>query len=113
MEDVKKKRGAIQGLLKAKDAEIDAVTKEMDVSGAKIKALSEKETGKREVVDKLFKERESFKKAIAAKLKEKDACRAEYREKNNEWFNSQRAVKAQKKMQDASLKIRLIFARST
>lgn len=99
LDGVKKQRGAIQDSLKAKDKEIDAVTKEMDEIGAKIKSLSEKETDKRSTLDGLFKERDAFKKEISVVLKEKDALRDEYREKNNAWWNSQRAVKAQRQMQ--------------
>lgn len=99
LDGVKKQRGAIQDALKAKDKEIDAVTKEMDETGAKIKALSEKETDKRSTLDGLFKERDAFKNEISVVLKAKDALRDEYREKNNAWWNSQRAVKAQRQMQ--------------
>jgi len=99
LDGVKKQRGAVQDSIKAKDKEIDAVTKEMDEVGAKIKALSEKETDKRSTLDGLFKERDAFKKEISVVLKAKDALRDDYREKNNAWWNSQRAVKAQRQMQ--------------
>jgi uncharacterized coiled-coil DUF342 family protein len=99
LEDVKKKRSAINDSIKAKDKEIDAVTKEQDELGAKIKAMSEKETDKKSVLDALFKEREQLKKDITAILKEKDALRDEFREKTDAWWNYQRAIKAQKKMQ--------------
>jgi hypothetical protein len=58
---------------------------------AAIKLLSDKESEKRGGLDKLFKEREDLKKVISATLKEKDAARAEFREKNNEWFNNSQA----------------------
>jgi uncharacterized coiled-coil DUF342 family protein len=99
LDGVKKQRTAINESIKAKDKEIDAVTKEMDEVGAKIKSLSEKETDKRSVLDGLFKERDGFKKEISVVLKEKDTLRDEYREMNNGWWNSQRAVKAQRQMQ--------------
>jgi len=99
LDGVKKQRSAINDSLKAKDKEIDAVTKEMDVVGSKIKALAEKETDKRAVLDGLFKERDGFKKEISVVLKEKDTMRDDYREKNNSWWNSQRAVKAQRQLQ--------------
>merc|ERR1711935_737779 len=72
---------------------------EMDKIGAKIKTLSEKETDKRTVLDDIFKQRETLKKEISVVLKEKDDLRDDYREKNNTWWNMQRAVKAQKKIQ--------------
>lgn len=99
LDGVKKQRSVINENVKAKDKEIDAVSAEMDKVGAKIKTLSEKETDKRTVLDDLFKQRETFKKEISVVLKEKDDMRDEYREKNNAWWNSQRAVKAQKQIQ--------------
>jgi len=99
LDGVKKQRSVVNENIKAKDKEIDAVTKEMDTIGAKIKGLAEKETDKRSLLDGLFKEREAFKKEISVVLKEKDAMRDEYREKNNAWWNTQRAVKAQRQMQ--------------
>lgn len=99
LEDIKKQRSAINDSIKAKDKEIDVVSKEMDEVGAKIKALAEKETDKRSILDALFKERDGYKKDISVVLKEKDVARDEYRELNNSWWNTQRAVKAQRQIQ--------------
>jgi len=99
LDGVKKQRSAINDTIKAKDKEIDAVSKEMDEVGSKIKALAEKETDKRSIMDALFKERETYKKDISVVLKEKDTMRDDYREQNNAWWNSQRAVRAQKQVQ--------------
>lgn len=98
-EDVKAQRKTINSSINAKDKEIDAVSKEMDGVGAKIKALSDKHTDKRSVLDGLFKERERLNKEIQAVLKEKDGIRDVFREKNNMWFNFQRAVKARKQIE--------------
>lgn len=99
LDGVKKQRSAINDTIKAKDKEIDAVSKDMDEVGSKIKALAEKETDKRSIMDALFKERETYKKEISVVLKEKDTMRDDYREQNNAWWNSQRAVRAQKQVQ--------------
>lgn len=99
LDSVKKKRTEINESIKAKDKEIDAVTKEQDEVGAKIKAMSEKETDKKSVLDALFKERDKLKKDISVVLKEKDAVRDDFRDKTNAWWNYQRAIKAQKKIQ--------------
>ena len=99
LDDIKKQRGTINDRIKAKDKEIDAVSKEMDEVGAKIKSLAEKDTAKRSTLDSLFKERDGFKKEISVVLKEKDTVRDDFREKNNAWWNSQRAVKAQRQIQ--------------
>mmetsp|Transcript_3951 Transcript_3951/g.8501 ORF Transcript_3951/g.8501 Transcript_3951/m.8501 type:complete len:554 (-) Transcript_3951:455-2116(-) len=99
LDGIKKQRSIVNENIKAKDKEIDAVSKEMDEVGAKVKALAEKETDKRTVLDALFKEREAFKKEISVVLKEKDTLRDDYREMNNTWWNTQRAVKAQRQLQ--------------
>jgi uncharacterized coiled-coil DUF342 family protein len=107
LEDVKEKRKTISADIGAKDKEIDAVSADIEIRQAAMKVLSDKESEKRGGLDKLFQEREDLKKAISATLKEKDAARAEFREKNNEWFNNSRAVMAQKQIQyDAEKKQR-------
>ena len=99
MEGIKLKRKAISDSIAAKDKEIDAVQKEIDAGQQKVKEMSDKDTEKRSALDELFKKRDELKKAMADKLKEKDAMRDEFREKNNAWYNTQRAVKAQKQLQ--------------
>jgi uncharacterized coiled-coil DUF342 family protein len=107
LDDVKEKRKTISADIGAKDKEIDAVSAEIEIHQAAMKIHLDKESEKRGGLDKLFKEREDLKKAISATLKEKDTARAEFREKNNEWFNNSRAVKAQKQIQyDAEKKQR-------
>mmetsp|Transcript_3662 Transcript_3662/g.8425 ORF Transcript_3662/g.8425 Transcript_3662/m.8425 type:complete len:354 (+) Transcript_3662:584-1645(+) len=98
-EGVKLKRNTINADIKAKDKEIDAVSKDMDVVGSKIKELSDKHTDKRSEMDVLFKDRERLNKEIKEILNEKDALRDAFREKNNKWYNFQRAVKARKKIE--------------
>jgi uncharacterized coiled-coil DUF342 family protein len=97
--DVKQQRTLITDMIKAKDKEIDAITKEMDEIGAKIKKMAEKETDKKSSLDGLFKERDKLRKDITAILKEKDAARDEFRKKHDVWWDYQRAVKAQRKIQ--------------
>eukprot|EP00934_Nitzschia_sp_Nitz4_P007648 Nitzschia sp. Nitz4//scaffold208_size52459//8037//9942//NITZ4_006806-RA/size52459-augustus-gene-0.0-mRNA-1//1//CDS//3329541639//7638//frame0 len=99
IEDIKLKRKMVQDQISAKDKEIDAVSKEIDEHQKVLKSMSEQETDKRGALDGLFKKRDELKKTIADKLKEKDALRDEFREKNNAWYNFKRAISAQKKMQ--------------
>jgi uncharacterized coiled-coil DUF342 family protein len=98
MEANKVNRKAISDLIAAKDKEIDAITKEIDAAQAKVKEASDKSTEQRSALDGLFEKREAIKKAIADLLKEKDALRDEFREKNDKWYNYQRAVRAQKQI---------------
>ncbi len=98
-DDIKEQRKSISAQLTAKDKEIDAVSKEMDDLQAKHKEMSERETDKRDATKALLNERDELRKKMSAVLKEKDACRAAFREKSDAWFNYQRALRAQKKMQ--------------
>jgi uncharacterized coiled-coil DUF342 family protein len=97
--DVKQQRTILNDMIKAKDKEIDAVTKEMDEVGAEIKKLSEKETDKKSSLDGLFRQRDKLRNDISKVLKEKDSIRDDFREKQNQWWDYQRAVKAQRKIQ--------------
>eukprot|EP00542_Grammatophora_oceanica_P017081 CAMPEP_0194046970 /NCGR_PEP_ID=MMETSP0009_2-20130614/23231_1 /TAXON_ID=210454 /ORGANISM="Grammatophora oceanica, Strain CCMP 410" /LENGTH=551 /DNA_ID=CAMNT_0038692461 /DNA_START=20 /DNA_END=1675 /DNA_ORIENTATION=+ len=98
LDSVKEQRKIIATQIGAKDSEIDAVQKEIEVHQGKIKALSDKETDKREVLNALFTKRDELRKAIGEIIKKKDAIRDTFRQVNNDWFNYQRAIRAQKKM---------------
>lgn len=99
MDDVKEQRKNIQDLIKAKDKEIDALSKQIDDKITTIKAMNEKDSKKRDKLQGWFKKRDELRQAFTDKLEEKDALRADYREKNNTWYSYQRAIRAQKKMQ--------------
>jgi len=99
MDNVKEQRKTIQERIKAKDKEIDALSKEIDEIMAVLKEHNDKDAEKRGAIQGLFTERDDCKKQMAAKIKEKDKLRAIFREQNNAWYNYQRAVRAQKKLQ--------------
>jgi uncharacterized coiled-coil DUF342 family protein len=99
MDSVKEQRKSIGDLIKAKDAEIDALAPEMDQVMEAIKTINETDNKKRDGLQDLFKQRDAIRKTVADKLKEKDTVRDEFRVKNNAWYDYQRAVKAQKKIQ--------------
>jgi uncharacterized coiled-coil DUF342 family protein len=99
MDNVKEQRKTIGQLIKDKDVEIDAVSKDIDEIMITIKAMNETDGTKRDAIQGLFKERDEFKKQMGQKLKMKDAIRDEFRTQNNAWFNYQRAVRAQKQVQ--------------
>lgn len=98
MDDVKEQRKTIGQRIAAKDKEIDEESKKIDEIMTTIKAFNDKESKKRDNIQELFKKRDEFKGKIGEKLKEKDALRDAFREKNNAWYNYQRAVRAQKKI---------------
>lgn len=99
IDNVKEERKSIQAALNAKDKEIDAVSAEIEVIVGKMKEINDKDSSKRDALQGMFKKRDEFKKKIGDKLKEKDALRDAFREKNNTWYQYSRAIKAQKKIQ--------------
>lgn len=99
LEQVKEQRKLIAVEIAAKDKEIDAVQVEIEVQQTKIKSMSEKETDSRSKIQGLLSERDTIRSEINDKLKEKDKARQIFREANNAWYDNQRAVRAQRKMQ--------------
>jgi uncharacterized coiled-coil DUF342 family protein len=99
LDNAKEQRKSIFEQIAAKDKEIDILSKELDEVMAGMKEHNEKDTQKREAIQGLFQERDVFKQQMSDKLKEKDSIRDIFREQNNGWFNFQRAIRAQKKMQ--------------
>lgn len=99
LEDAKEQRKLISVEIGEKDKEIDAVQAEIEESLTALKALSEKETDSRGQTQVLFAERDEIKKDLNDKHQERDNLRKEFREANNAWYDWQRAVRAQKKMQ--------------
>jgi len=99
IEHVKEQRKLIATEIGAKDKEIDAVQADIEVKTNKIKSLSEKETDNREKIQSLLSERDNIRTKINDKLKEKDKSRQIYREANNGWYDYQRAIRAQRKLQ--------------
>merc|ERR1712129_145765 len=79
--------------------EIDAVQADIEVKTNKIKSLSEKETDNREKIQSLLSERDNIRTKINDKLKEKDKSRQIYREAHGGWYDYQRAIRAQRKLQ--------------
>jgi chromosome segregation ATPase len=99
MDSVKEQRKVIASQITAKDKEIDEITKKVDAIMATLKEHNDKDTKKRDSLQGLFKKRDALKKAIGDELKKKDAFRDEFREKSNVWYNYQRAIRAQRKME--------------
>lgn len=99
LDTIKDDRKAIQADLNAKDKEIDSIQKEIDAQSKILKDLVDKQSSQRGTVDELVKQRDAVKGKIDDKFKEKNALRTEFREKTNDWYHNQRAIKAQRQMQ--------------
>ena len=99
MDSAKEQRKALAANIAAKDKEIDALSDKLDQFMVTIKAHNEKEDKKRDAIQELFKQRDEYKKKMGLLIQQKDALRDAFREANNAWYNYQRAVRAQKKLQ--------------
>ena len=99
LDTIKDDRKVIQADLNAKDKEIDSIQKEIDAQSKVLKELVDKQSSQRGTVDDLVKQRDAIKGKIDDKFKEKNTLRTEFREKTNDWYHNQRAIKAQRQMQ--------------
>lgn len=86
IDSLKLERKQVQAELTAKDKEIDSIQKDID-----------KQTNSQ--VDDLVKQRDGFKSQMDEKFKAKKALQTVFREKMNEWYHNQRAIKAQRQIQ--------------
>jgi uncharacterized coiled-coil DUF342 family protein len=99
LDTMKMDRKTIQADLAAKDKEIDTIQKEIDAQSKVVKDLNDKQSAQRGAVDDLIKKREELKTQIDGKFKEKSDLRQQFREATNEWYQCQRAIKAQRSLQ--------------
>lgn len=99
LEDAREQRKLISAEIAAKDKEIDDVAAEIDQKSEALKKLSEKETDSRSNMQEMFKERDEIKKKLNDAHIDKNNVRQTFREANNKWYDYQRALRAQRKMQ--------------
>lgn len=99
LDNVQAQRKTISEQIRAKDVEIDAISAQMTETMDTMKKINEDENTKRNAIQELFSARDVVKDKMKEKLKEKDTLRDEFRLKNDEFYNMQRAVREQKKMQ--------------
>eukprot|EP01082_Thalassiosira_pseudonana_P002892 g2940.t1 g2940 contig12:1103685-1105477(+) len=99
LDSLKEERKTVQADLTAKDKEIDTIQKEIDAQSKVFKALMDKQSSERGTVDKLVEERDAIKIQMDEKFKEKTALRTQFREQTNDWYNTNRAIKAQRQIQ--------------
>jgi len=99
MAKLRDQKKALQGQLTDKDKEIDAVQKLIDERSAALQKIFDQQKGDRQDLNKLFQERDALRTQINDLLAKRTAVRDAYRKDNNEWYNYQRAVRAQKQLQ--------------
>jgi uncharacterized coiled-coil DUF342 family protein len=103
---ISKDRKTIQSDLAAKDKEIDSIQREIDAQFKVVKELTEKQSSQRGEVDELIKQRDELKTMLDDKFKEKNELKAQFHEKTNDWYQNQRAIKAQKQLEFDKEKMR-------
>lgn len=64
-----------------------------------LKKLTDQQSDQRGEVGKLVEERNSLKSQMDEKFKEKAKLRTQFHKETNEWYNNQRAIKAQRNLQ--------------
>jgi len=99
LESVREQRKVIAGEISAKDKEIDLVQVDIEERSEALKALSDKETDNRSSMQALFAERDDIKKNLNTAHDDKNEARQAFREINNKWYDFQRALRAQRKIQ--------------
>jgi uncharacterized coiled-coil DUF342 family protein len=99
LDSIKEDRKTIQADLAAKDKEIDSIQRQIDEQAKVVKELVEKQSTKRGEVDDLVRQRDELKTTLDEKFKEKNDLRAQFYERTNDWYQNQRAVKAQQQLE--------------
>ncbi|KAL3767270.1 hypothetical protein ACHAW5_002073 [Stephanodiscus triporus] len=99
LNSIKEDRKTIQADLTAKDTEIDSIQRQIDEQSKVVKELTDKQSSQRGEVDDLIKQRDELKTRLDEKFKEKNDLRTQFREKTNDWYQNQRAIKAQKDLE--------------
>ena len=99
LESIKEDRKTVQAELNAKSSEIDAIQKEIDAQAKVVQDMLDKQSSQRGAVDDLIKQREDLKAKMDEKFKEKSELKTQFHETTNDWYNNQRAIKAQKQME--------------
>lgn len=97
--DVKDQRAALQDLIATKNKEIDAVQEEITKKQAHMDSMKDTENESRQNLTALKEERNALSKEIGEVMDERNTTRNEFRTANNKWYDYQRAVKAQRKLQ--------------
>lgn len=92
-------RKDIAAKISAKDKEIDAVQKEIEEKQKIVDAQRDSESEIRKNMTSLKSERDAIKKQIGDKIEERNKIREEFQKENDMWYDYQRALKAQKKLQ--------------
>lgn len=92
-------RKEIAASITAKDKEIDAVQKEIDEKQKLVDAQKDSDAEIRKNLSSLKAERESLKTQIGEMIEQRNKIREEFQKENDKWYDYQRAVKAQKKIQ--------------
>jgi hypothetical protein len=99
LDSIKVDRSVIQADLTAKDKEIDIVQKQIDEQTKIVEELMEKQSGERGKVEEIIQQKDELKAKLDEKFKEKNDLRATFIKATDDWYQNQRAIKAQKQLE--------------
>ena len=95
LEELKSKQGDIDSLkAERKQIQVELADKDKEINSIQ-KDIDKQNNGQ---VDALVKERDAIKSAMDEKYKEKKTVQTAFRERMNDWYNNQRAIKAQRQI---------------
>jgi len=104
--DVKEERSTLKGLIDAKNNEIDGVQAEIKAKQDYMDSMKDTENDSRQKLNTLKSARNNLSKQIGEVMDARNASRTTFREATNKWYDYQRAVKAQKKIQYDEMKVK-------
>ena len=104
IDGVKEERTSLYGRIDAKNKEIDAVQAQIKEKQDYIDSMKDTENESRQNLTSLKNTRNDLSKEIGEVMDARNASRTEFREALNKWYDYQRAVKAQKKIQYEEMK---------
>lgn len=104
IDTVKEQRTTLKGLIDAKNKEIDATQEEIKAKQDAMDSMKDTEDEGRKNLTALKNERNDLSKEIGEVMDERNEKRNEFRDLNNKWYDYQRAVRAQKKIQYDEMK---------
>jgi len=106
IDGVKKERTTLYGLIDAKNKEIDGVQAQIEEKLVFIDSMKDTENESRQNLTSLKSSRNDLSKEIGEVMDARNASRTEFRGATNKWYDYQRAVKAQKKIQYDEMKVK-------
>jgi len=105
IDSVNEQRGTLKALIATKNKEIDAIQKDIEAKQESMDSMKDTEDESRKNVTSLKNQRNDLSKQIGEVMDERNEKRNTFRDSNNTWYDYQRAVKLQKKIQYDEMRV--------